>query len=144
MNVRREKSAGAVVFRRGRQREFLLLHYGKSHWGFPKGHIEESETEEQALLRELKEETGIEDARILPGFRKEVAYFFRKGKSTVSKSVSFRLLETKTLEVRLSQEHSGFKWLPFEQAIERLSFKNTKELLKKASAFLKQANQKNK
>lgn len=137
MTVRKEKSAGAVVFRVGGQREFLLLHYGKSHWGFPKGHIEESETEEQALLRELREETGIEDASILPGFREEAGYFFRKGKSTVSKSVSFRLIETKTEDIRLSQEHSEFEWLPFEKALARLSFDNTKNLLVEANDYLK-------
>ena len=144
MTVRKEKSAGAVVFRRGRQREFLLLHYGKSHWGFPKGHVEEGETEEQALFRELQEETGITRAEITPGFREEVAYFFREGRHTISKTVAFYLLESKEREVRLSPEHSESAWLPFEQAIERLSFTNTKNLLKKANALLQQPNQKNK
>jgi len=59
-----EKSAGAVTFyKEGSNIEFLLLHYGKGHWGFPKGHIEANESEEQAMLRELEEETGINDVK---------------------------------------------------------------------------------
>lgn len=135
----KEKSCGAIVFYRSKQGiEFLLLHYGKGHWGFPKGHVEENETEEQTLMRELEEETGIKNAWILPGFREEVNYFFRESNHPISKIVSFYLLESKTKEVRLSFEHSEYEWLSFEKALERLSFKNTKELLKKANAFLRQ------
>ena len=51
-----EKSAGAVVFHRGKQTEYLLLL--STYWGFPKGRIEPGEDERTAALREIKEETG--------------------------------------------------------------------------------------
>jgi tRNA nucleotidyltransferase (CCA-adding enzyme) len=41
-------------------KQYLLVHGLKSQkWGFPKGHMEQGETEEQTALRELEEETGI-------------------------------------------------------------------------------------
>jgi len=39
--------------------------------------------------------------------------------------------------VKVSFEHIGFKWLPYEEAIEKLTFKNAKDILKKANDYLK-------
>ncbi|MCX6802648.1 MAG: NUDIX domain-containing protein [Candidatus Diapherotrites archaeon] len=137
--VKKEKSAGAIIFYRGEaDLEFLLLHYGKGHWEFPKGHIEGKETERETLLRELEEETGILDARLVPGFRHEIQYFFTEGKKTISKTAIFYLAESESRDVRLSFEHSEFEWLSFEKALKKLSFPNTRELLRKANAFLAQ------
>jgi len=109
-----EKSAGAVVFRHSKNKtEYLLLHYGVGHWDFPKGHIEKGESEEEALRREVFEETGIKDLRIIPGFSHTMKYFFKKyittpsgkikrGKEMVMKFVVFYLAETKTKKVKLS------------------------------------------
>jgi hypothetical protein len=47
------------------------------------------------------------------------------------------LAETKEKNVQISFEHIGYEWLPFEEALERLSFQNAKEILKKANEFLK-------
>ncbi|MEM0359875.1 MAG: NUDIX domain-containing protein [Candidatus Diapherotrites archaeon] len=137
LRVKKEKSAGAIVFRRGQKGiEFLLLHYGKGHWEFPKGHVEARETEIETLLRELEEETGLFDVRILPGFRHEIKYFFTENRKRIAKTAVFYLAECISGNVRLSFEHSEFEWLPFESALKRLSFQNTKELLAKAKEFL--------
>ena len=54
-----EKSCGAVVFRIGeRGPEALVIHQNAGHWGFPKGHVEPGEDEEQTALREILEETA--------------------------------------------------------------------------------------
>ena len=143
----KEISAGAVVFRKEDSKTYyLLLHYKSGHWDFPKGHIEEGEKEGETVKREVEEETGIKDAKIIDGFREWVKYFFRrtydlrkeekKKAPWVFKIVTFYLLETKTKEVKISFEHTGFKWLPYEQALKQLTFKNAKEILKKAQDFL--------
>jgi len=143
--MHKEKSCGAIVFHRNiHSVKFLLLHYGKGHWGFPKGHVEKGETEEQTLFRELEEETGITSAQTVPGFREELGYFFKEGRYTISKTVAFFLVESAGRGVRLSEEHSEFKWLPFDKAFESLTFTNAKNLLRKADSFLQQANQKDK
>jgi bis(5'-nucleosidyl)-tetraphosphatase len=143
----KEISAGAVVFRKEDSKiYYLLLHYKSGHWDFPKGHIEKGEREEETAKRETEEETGIKDAKIIDGFREWVKYFFRrtyhlkkeekKKAPWVFKIVTFYLLETKTKEVKISFEHTGFKWLPYEEALKRLTFKNAKEVLKKADDHL--------
>jgi len=56
----------------------------------------------------------------------------------VRKQVVFFLVESKTKEVKLSFEHTDYAWLPYEKAIETLTFGNARKVLKKAYDFLKQ------
>ena len=131
----REISAGVILVRNNLRREYLLLDYG-SHWDFPKGHIEPGEDPQTTAARELQEETGIRDARIVPGFKEGMRYFYRKAGEGMLKVVIFFLAETPTGEVTLSHEHSGYVWLPYEDALKRLTFKNARDLLAKAQDFL--------
>lgn len=146
----REKSAGAVIFRKesavaaeDSKIYYLFLHYKSGHWDFPKGHIEEGENEKEAVKREVEEETGIKDIKIIDGFREWIKYFFRnsyeskdKKGAWIFKIVIFYLVETKTREVKISFEHIGYKWLSYEEAFEQLTYKNAKEILKKANDYL--------
>jgi 8-oxo-dGTP pyrophosphatase MutT (NUDIX family) len=131
----RESSAGVILFRSHPQREYLLLDYG-SHWDLPKGHIEAGEDPQTTAVRELQEETGIRDARFVPGFKESMRYFYRKAGERMLKVVIYFLAETSTGNVTLSDEHSGYQWLPYEAALERLTFKNARDLLGKAQEFL--------
>jgi len=139
-----EKSAGAIVFREEKGKiYYLLLHYpGASHraprdyWDFPKGHIEKGEKPVETAKREVFEETGIREIKILEGFRETIKYFFRFKGENILKFVTFFLAQTKQKKVKISFEHIGFAWLPFEKAIETLTYKNSKEILKKAHQFL--------
>lgn len=138
-----EKSAGAIIFRReGGKIYYLLLNYAaigkveKTYWGLAKGTIERGEKEVDTILREVKEETGIEDLKFLDGFKEREKYFFRhKGKS-IFKTVYYLLAETKTKEIKISFEHLGYEWLPHEEVLKKLSFKNAKRILEKANDFL--------
>lgn len=129
-----EKSAGLVIFNDGK---YLLLHYEAGHWDFPKGHIEKGESSVSAALRELEEETGIIDADILSGFEHKIKYFFKRAGQTVAKEVVFFVARSSTSKVVLSDEHIGFEWLPFSEAIAKLTYDNAKEVLREADAFLK-------
>jgi len=132
-----EKSCGAVIFKRGKDGiKYLLLHYGAGHWDFPKGHMEKAEKEEQTAVREIKEETGIEDIEFADNFREIITYFYKKGEETIQKEVVFFLAQSATDEVTLSNEHIGYAWLNFEHAHKKLTFNNAKELLEKAEKFL--------
>jgi len=153
----REKSAGVIIFRKEEGKiYYLLLHYPGinrkgGHWEFTKGHIENNETEEIAARRETMEETGISDIKILPGFKEYIKYFFRqnykkepiplktsnnKKTAWIFKLVVFFVAQTQTKEVKLSPEHVNYVWLPIEEAIKKTTYKNSKELLKKANNFL--------
>lgn len=143
----REKSAGAIIFRKENgQNHYLLLRYRSGHWEFPRGHIEKGESEEQAARREVREETGIKDLKIIPGFKEYTKFLFKKTYNLkpeekkkapwVFKLVYFFVAETTTKEVRLDEENTGFLWLPYEQALKRLTYKPAKEVFKKAHDFL--------
>ena len=132
-----ERSAGAVIFRQEEGKiYYLLLHYQSGHWDFPKGIIEKGEKIEETAKREVKEETGIENIEFVEGFKEWIKYFFRVKGRTIFKIVTFLLAETKQKKVKISWEHIGFKWLPYEEALEKLTFKNAKEILEKANDFL--------
>ncbi len=131
-----ERSAGAVVFRRsGGRIEYLLLRYPSGHWDFPKGNIEFGERPIDAARREVKEETGL-DIGIVPSFKHKIEYFYRRNGRLVHKEVVYFIGEALNDEVKISWEHVGYVWLPFEAAYNRLTFKSSKELLSKAHRYL--------
>ncbi len=149
----KEKSAGAIIFRKeNNEIYYLLLHYAPSEpgkrgqWGFAKGHVEQGETEIETAKREINEETGIKDLKIIPGFKELEKYFFKKSYGLegearkkapwVFKLVVFFIAETKTKEIKISDEHIGFVWLPIKEAIKKTTFKNSKKLLKEADDFI--------
>jgi len=115
---------------------YLLLHYPGGHWGFPKGKIEEGENKLQTAARELTEETGLAVDEIIPGFEDHVEYFFRAEGHLYFKTVSFFLGEVKSKKIVLSSEHQNYEWLDYEQAYEKLTYQNSKDVLSRAHQFL--------
>jgi len=132
----KEKSYGAVVFRRNRGLQYLILQYGAGHWDLVKGHGERGESEKETVLRELEEETGITRATFIPGFREEIHYFFQRRGRTVYKEVVYYLVETPEKEVRLSNEHVAYQWLPYDEAIGAITFANSKRVVGQAHEHL--------
>src|SRR5947209_4002652 len=128
---RQERSAGFVVYRLTPSGpEYLVLDYGR-HWDFPKGHLESGEDDRAAALRELHEETGISDVRVLPDFHREITYFFRdRKKGLIRKTVAFFIGEVGPCDIVLSREHEGFEFLPFERAVKRVTYPNARQVLK--------------
>jgi len=135
--MREEKSCGAVVFRRqGDQLFFLLLEYFGNYFDFPKGNQEAGESEQTTARREIDEETGVRDIRFIEGFHEPITYFYQRENEITHKQVTFFLAETSTEEVKVSYEHKGFRWLPYNEADATLKFANSRDILKKAHAFL--------
>lgn len=168
-----ERSAGAIIFRTTKKGpEYLLLQHpdrdnqrvskpARGHWDFPKGHIEKGEKTEDAVQREVREETGVVGFKIIPGFKETIRYFVnpvRNKRSKVSphappyrisngvnyhtarhlKFVAFFLGKTASKKVIISWEHQGYAWLSFEEAYTRLTYANAKEILKKADQFIRE------
>ena len=138
-DVRQEFSAGFILMHQTPGGPvFLLLDYGK-HWDYAKGHLEEGETAWQAAVRELREETGIRQVDRVPGFEQQMHYgFFSPGKGRVQKTVTYFLGITRSEEVVVSAEHSGYAWLSFEEAMERLTYENAREVLRGAYEVVKE------
>lgn len=132
-----ETSCGIVVFREENgKRYYLVLKYPGGHFDFPKGHIENQETEFETASRELFEETGIKDIEFIQGFREEISYIYRRQGKLSNKLVIFFLGETKSSAVKISHEHLEFFWLTYNDAMDKITFDNAKILLRKAEKFL--------
>jgi bis(5'-nucleosidyl)-tetraphosphatase len=131
-----EHSAGAVIFHRENGGPlFLILKYEEGHWGASKGHVEKGESLEQTALREIREETGLTDLKLVPGFKTENHYFYQKDGQLSSKTVTFFLAEALSREVTLSFEHVGYAWLPFTEALAKVTFKSEKTAWQAAHNF---------
>ncbi len=136
--MKRELSIGAVIYTNTQQFRFLLLEYKAGHIGYVKGGIKEGETQQETLLREVKEETRIAKLNILPGFKSIVKYTYNLNGENIFKRVIFYLAQTPNKKVTLSSEHKDYFWLPYNQAHNKLSFPEQKELLEKAYKHLKE------
>lgn len=133
-----EKSAGAIIFRVEEGKIFYLLLKYPTYWGIAKGLIEKNEGEEETAKREIFEETGLKDIVLLNGFREKVKWFFKFKGELKNKEAIYFLAETKTREIKISDEHEGFKWCAFDDALKIMRVKATRTLLEKANAFVKE------
>jgi bis(5'-nucleosidyl)-tetraphosphatase len=133
-----KKSSGAVIFNNSiGEKYFLVLLYGGGHWDFPKGGIEEGESELEAAKREIREETGIQEVEFVEGFRRIISYTYTSNGDVVVKSVVFFLAMTNSFQVVLSREHKAYAWLRFDDALEQLTFKTAKQVLTDVYTFLR-------
>lgn len=133
----KEQSAGTVLFvEESNQNLFLLLHYPTGHWDFVKGKIENNESHEQTVIRETKEETGITNIEFIKGFKEKIEYSFKFNGDIVQKEVIFFLAKTNTKQVELSYEHLDYVWLDFNNALNKITYENAKNILRKAKNYL--------
>jgi len=138
MTMYDEISVGSVLFilDTNFNVNYLILNYSYGHWDFPKGNIEIGESELDTIKREIMEETGITDINFIDDFRQQISYRYKKKFKLVNKLVIYYIVETKSNKVVLSFEHVNFVWLNYNDALNRLSFDNSKKILKNANEFL--------
>jgi len=136
--LKKERSAGVVVcMEKPDGNRFLLLNYPTGHWDFVKGKIEQGETLHQTAVRETKEETGISDLEFVEGFEEKINYNFQFEGELIQKEVVFFLAKTKTQTVNVSHEHLDYTWLDYENALEKVTYQNAKNILSKANKLLR-------
>jgi 8-oxo-dGTP pyrophosphatase MutT (NUDIX family) len=136
--LKKERSAGVVVcMEKPDGNRFLLLNYPTGHWDFVKGKIEQGETLHQTAVRETKEETGISDLEFVEGFEEKINYNFQFEGELIQKEVVFFLAKTKTHTVNVSHEHLDYTWLDYENALEKVTYQNAKNILSKANKLFR-------
>ena len=129
-----EKSCGAIIIRNNNNTsETLLIKMLGGHWSYPKGHVEEGETEVETALREIKEETNLEvtlDTR----FREITTY---SPKPNVLKDVIFFMGYAKSDNVIIQEtEVSDYIWINLDDAFNYITYEEDKKILRKAIRFL--------
>ena len=129
--MKHEKSCGIVVFK---DNKILLVHHNLGHWGMPKGHVELGETDIDAAMREVFEETGI-SAYIIDGFKEKITYCPRDG---VEKDVYFfvGVPNDNNLVPQLT-EVSEAKFIDIDKALDIITHTDEKNVLEKAINFYK-------
>ena len=112
---------------------YVLVVELDGHCGLPKGHIESGETEMQAALREIKEETGI-TADIADGFLKRIEYTMRNGNR---KQTTYFCARYENQSIRCdTHEILDIKLLPFNEAVQALSYPEVKAVLIEANRYI--------
>lgn len=126
-----EKSCGAIVWRKyhGNTEILIVKNLGSENWSFPKGHVEEGETEIDTALREVLEETSIQII-IDPTFRSTVVYYPRKN---IEKTVVYFTARAKNTNIIPQKgEISEAKWVEIGRVCNVLSYENDRMLMAKA------------
>ena len=138
MQAAREFSAGGVVVR-GRDCVVIVptrrAADGRRVLALPKGHPDGDETPQDAALREVREEAGVE-ARAVEKLG-DVRYFYQRGGRRIAKVVSFFLLEYVAGEpAEHDHEVEEARWMPLEEAAQALTYKGEREMAARALARL--------
>ena len=132
--VVREPTAGGVIFRRSSQNagvvEILLIQDSKQRWTIPKGHIEEGETARQAAEREIKEETGLQEMKVLDWLGK-INFRYRRGNSLVLMTTEIFLVKAggKSGIVKPEKWMASLAWLPAQDALEKIEYEDIGKLI---------------
>ena len=131
-----EKSCGAVVYTKiNGTVKYVLVQSLEGFWGFPKGHMEAGETEEETACREIYEEVRLK-VDILKGFR-TVDEHEIPNKPNVIKQIVYFCAEYQNQDV-ISQDTELKKaaLVTYDEAMRLFQFESSKRILKEANDFL--------
>ncbi len=132
--VLREPTAGGIIFRRlpknPSETEILLIADSKGRWTIPKGHIEEGETPRQTAEREIQEETGLKEMRMLDWLGK-INFRYRRLNSLVLMTTEIFLVEAKgdTDKITPQEWMTGIKWMPVTEALDKIEYEDISKLI---------------
>ncbi len=131
----KDLSAGAVIFRRRQNIEFLLLKNRFNEWELAKGHLQDKDIRKSALI-EVLEETGFDSIEFIDGFFERISYIKEFDREIVEKTIYFFLVE-KNDNIKLSEEHSDYCWESLEGCCLLIGFEEQTELLRRTVKFIK-------
>lgn len=134
-----DTSYGVIVIRKDSDAlRFLLLHQTKGHWSFPKGHKEGNESDIEAGMRELKEETGIIECDLKTDKVFNESYSFTEGDVLVHKTNHYYLgYVPEDVQVTIQpKEVSEYTFATYEEAMEIFTHKEPKRVLEEVKNYL--------
>jgi len=140
-DILRETTAGGVVFRRSQKGEveILLTQDAKNRWTIAKGHIEPGETPRQTAEREIQEETGLKEMKVLNHLGK-TQFRYRRQNSLVLMTMHIFLVKALGDTNALTKEEwmNGIGWFPFVKALDMVEYEGIEKLMLLASKQIRQ------
>jgi 8-oxo-dGTP pyrophosphatase MutT (NUDIX family) len=140
MQTRHEVSAGGVVYRAGRDGTEICLaarrtRRGELAWGLPKGNVEPDETPEEAAVREVLEETGLE--ALIEHDLGTIRYIYVWEEVRVRKQVRFFLMHATGGDVAdHDEEMEDVRWFDIARVVRRAAYRGEREVLERAVELL--------
>ncbi|MEK7603050.1 MAG: NUDIX domain-containing protein [Patescibacteria group bacterium] len=133
VEVLREPTAGGIVFRRaknGKDVEILLIQDAKNRWTIPKGHIEEGETSKETAEREIREETGLKEVKVLNWLGK-INFRYRRQHSLVLMTTEIFLAQAQgdTDDIRREDWMNGIKWFTANEALDKIEYEDIGKII---------------
>lgn len=113
------KAVNAIILSKDKNKLLIIKRKSGLHsglWAFPGGLVEKGETDEQALKREIKEETGLQIKKII---RKIADYNYSRKDKSITSGKNYLVL-VKNFDVQINNEVLEFKWASLEE-LEKLS-----------------------
>lgn len=131
-NIKQVTCCGAYVFKNNQV--LLVKHKNGSHWDFPKGHMELGETKKETAVREVFEETSV---KIKIVSDKEYTISYMPNPEELKTVIFFEAIpiEENNKLIKQEAEIQNLAWIDIEEAIEKITYENSKEAFKK---FLEQ------
>ena len=137
----REPTAGGVIFRRNKKNEveILLIQDSKDRWTIPKGHIEEGETAQETAKREIGEEAGLKDVKIL-GWLGKIHFRYRRVDKLVLMTTQVYLVKAlgDTDKIQKEEWMNGIKWFGFSDALDAIEYEDIGKLILLAMKKIRQ------
>lgn len=127
-----ETTSGGIVFRTGKTGgiEILLIKDAKNRWTIPKGHVEEGEEPKGTAEREIREETGLQEMKVMQWLGK-VNFRYRRNHTLVLMTMHIYLVQGLGNTDRLHPEDwlSDIQWLPAAQAVDEIAYEDIGKLM---------------
>lgn len=134
---------GGVIFRRSektKQIEILLIADAKNRWTIPKGHIEEGESSKETAVREVNEETGLKEMKVIK-FLGKINFRYRRQQSLVLMTTEIFLIQAlgDTNDLNPEDWMNGLEWFSTADALDKIEYEDIGTIILLGLKHIRQA-----